>query len=116
MPIDETFPLLLASATLEISTVDDLVVEVRNELGSSDEDLVCIFEVVEGRLALLQSDVLFLYELLLLGDVFLDFVEEKVDGLLLVILDLLQLIEEAIDVLRRSDLNVVFLALVQQEL
>ena len=115
MAIDETFPLLVASATLKVLSLN-LVVEVGDEFLGGYEDSVGVLEVDESLLTLIESDILFLYEFLLLGDVFLDFVQEKVDGLLLVILDLLELIQEPVNVLRRSDGNVVFLALLVQEL
>ena len=53
-----------------------------------------------------------LNELFLLVDVLLDFFEEKMDGLSLVISDLVELMDEAIDVFRWVDLDKMLLALV----
>jgi len=65
--------------------------------------------------ACLELSVLSLDEFLLLVDVLLDFLEKQVDGLSLVLLNLGQSVQEPLDVGRRSDLDVVLLALVEQE-
>jgi hypothetical protein len=95
-------------------------VELSYELGDhsvgDSVDLEAVLERIEECLGLLDLDILVLDEGLLLGHVLLNFFEEEVDGLALVLLDPGELLEEALDVLGRSDLDEVLLALVEQEL
>jgi len=53
-------------------------------------------------------------ELLFHRYVFLDLFEEQVDGFLFLVLDFLELVEEASNVVWWSDTNVVFLALIEK--
>ena len=75
-----------------------------------------ILQLSERTLVIFQLFVLLLNESLLVSDVLLDFVEEQVNGLLLVLFDSLELGEETLDVFWWGNSDEVSLALVQQVL
>ena len=75
-----------------------------------------ILQLSERVLVISQLFILLLDKSLLVSDVFLDFVKEQVDGLLLVLFDSLELGEETLDVFWWGNSDKVSLALVQQVL
>ena len=77
--------------------------------------LEAVHEIRERLLSFLQLSTLGLDESLLLRDLPLDLFEEQIESLLLLGADVLQLLQEAIDVFRRVDLDPVLLALLMQK-
>ena len=83
--------------------------------GLSDlEHLEAVLEVLQGGLSVLHSPVLLLDKGLLLSDVLLDFLEQQVDSLSLVVLNSLELEKETLDVLWWSNADVIPFALFEE--
>lgn len=100
----------LVSNVLDIA--HDVLVQLRDHLLSDSEHLVAVFDVHKSIFTFLQSDILILDELVLLGNFFHDLVKEQVNGLSLVVLDSVEMEDESIDIVWWSDGNDVSLALV----
>lgn len=89
-----------------------LALELRDHFTGHSENLKAVLEAGQGLLGVLKLGILLLDEALLLGDVLLDVIEEQVQGLLLVVLDSLELLKETIGINWWDHLNEIFLALV----
>ena len=107
MAIVESIPLLVAAGTLEVLSLD-LVVEVRDELLGGHEDSVLVLEVAKSFHDFIEFDTPLLYNFLHMRDVCLDIVEDEVAGLVLVILELLELNQGLFVILGSSDREAVF--------
>jgi len=109
--VDQSIVPGVASLT-SFDIVGHSVVQVWNHLLGSLEHNVAVFKAVEGDLSFLKSDILFLNELLLLVDVFLDFIKQQVNCLSLVVSNLVKLVHEPVNVLWWVYLHEMLLALI----
>jgi len=96
--------------------VSELALELGDHSLSDAEDLEAILEVFKKTLCVLHLPVLLLDESFLLLDILLNLFKKEVDSLALIVLDFFELVEEALDALRRVNLDKVPFTLVEQEL
>ena len=102
------------TVTWLIDSSSELPLKLWDHLLSNLVYLKAVFQILERLQSLFHLNILLLDELLFTVDVVDNLIEKKVNGFLLLFLDLVELVNKALDVVWWSNFDVVFLALIEQ--
>ena len=99
---------------LNVDFAAHLLLDGRNHVFSDLEDFKLVSELLELLFSLPDLNILVFGKFLLVINLFLDLLQQQVDGLALISLDFFDLRKEAVDVLWRGDLHKEALALAEK--
>jgi len=92
----------------------ELALKLRDHLKSNFVHLEAVFQILKRLKRLLHLHILVLNKLFFAYDIIDDLIKKHIDSLLLLVLDFANLLNETLNIVWWSDINIVFLALIKE--